>query len=42
MIGTPSLNFIRKIYNIISHKQEKLDELNEIEKILEEEYNGDL
>ena len=42
MIGAPSMNFIRKIYNIISHKQDKIEEIKKIEKVLLEEYNGDL
>jgi len=42
MVGVPSMNFIKKIYNLISHKQEKLEMINQTEKILEELYNGDL
>ena len=42
MIGTPSMNFIRKIYNLITHKQEQLEEINHAEKMVEELYNGDL
>jgi hypothetical protein len=42
MVGVPSMNFIKKIYNLISHKQEKLELINQTEKILEELYNGDL
>ena len=42
MVGVPSMNFIKKIYNLISHKQEKLELINQTEKVLEELYNGDL
>ena len=42
MVGVPSMNFIKKIYNLNSHKQEKLELINQTEKILEELYNGDL
>jgi hypothetical protein len=42
MNGSPSLNFIRKIYNIIEHKQEKLDEIKRIERLVAEKYNGDV
>jgi len=41
MIGTPSLSFIRKIYNILSHKQEQLDEVLEFETKINEHFNGD-
>ena len=42
MVGVPSMNFIKKIFNIISHKQEKLEQINQTEKVVEEDYNGDL
>jgi hypothetical protein len=42
MVGVPSMNFIKKIFNIISHKQEKLEQINRTEKVVEEDYNGDL
>ena len=32
MTGTPSINFLRKIFNIITYKQEQLDEIKKIEK----------
>ena len=41
MNGTPSLSFIRKIYNILNHKQEQLDEITRNEKLVDETYNGD-
>ena len=31
MVGVPSMNFIKKIYNLISHKQEKLELINQTE-----------
>jgi len=40
--GTPSINFLRKIYNIITYKQERLDEIKKIEEKVRVEYNGDL
>lgn len=36
------MNFIRKIYNLISHKHEQLDEIKTLESKMEEMYNGDL
>ena len=42
MIGQPSMNFIRKIYNLIAHKQEKLDEISKLEALLNQKYNGDI
>lgn len=42
MMGSPSMNFIRKIYNIIAHKQEKLDQIAAIESLLAQKYGGDL
>ena len=41
MVGVPSMNFIKKIFNIISHKQEMLEEIKQTEKTLDELYNGD-
>ena len=41
MNGMPSLSFIRKIYNILNHKQEQLDEITRNEKLVDETYNGD-
>ena len=40
-VGSPSLQFIRKIYNLISFKLDKLEEIQEIEHKLQVEYNGD-
>ncbi len=40
--GTPSVNFIRKIYNIITYKQEQLEDIKRIEEKIDMEYNGDL
>jgi hypothetical protein len=31
MDGQPSIDFIRKIYNIITYKQEQLEEIKKIE-----------
>ena len=36
------MNFIRKIFNLISHKHESLDEIKQLEGKLMEHYNGDL
>lgn len=36
------MNFIRKIFNLISHKHEQLDEIKQLEAKLTERYNGDL
>lgn len=41
-MGSPSMNFLRKIYNLISHKYEQLDEIKKLEAKLEDRYNGDL
>ena len=41
MVGVPSMNFIKKIFNIISHKQERLEKIKHTEKVVEEVYNGD-
>lgn len=41
-MGTPSMNFLRKIYNLISHKYEQLDEIKRLEAKLKDRYNGDL
>lgn len=42
MDGHPSIDFIRKIYNIITYKQEQLEEIKKIEQKVMIEYNGDL
>lgn len=36
------MSFIRKIYNIIAHKQERLDKIEKLEEKLSEKFNGDL
>ena len=41
MVGVPSMNFIKKIFNIISHKQERLEKIKHTEKVVVEVYNGD-
>lgn len=41
-MGQPSINFIRKIFNLISFKHEQLDEIKQLEAKLTERYNGDL
>lgn len=41
-MGSPSMNFLRKIYNLISHKYEQLDEIKRVEAKLKDRYNGDL
>lgn len=42
MMGSPSLNFIRKLYNTITYKFEQLEEIKQIEQKLKVNYNGDL
>lgn len=41
-MGSPSMNFLRKIFNLISHKYEQLDEIKRLEAKLADRYNGDL
>ena len=41
-MGAPSMNFLRKIYNLLSHKYEQLDEIKRLEAKLKDRYNGDL
>jgi len=42
MTGQPSMNFIKKIYNIISYKEEKIEEIKLIENRLKDQFNGDV
>lgn len=42
MEGTPSKGFINKLYNIISYKEDQINDIKEIEQKIAVEYNGDL
>ena len=36
------MNFLRKIYNLITHKYDQLNEIRKYEEMLQDQYNGDL
>ena len=41
-MGAPSMNFLRKIFNLVTHRHEQLDEITKLEDRLKDHYNGDL
>ncbi len=41
-IGTPSINFLQKLYNLIKFEQDKLDEIQKIQDKVDQTYGGDL